>query len=258
MKTTENIFGIEVYNSNLENLCNNFFKNHSFFKRKKVLVCVNPHSLIMAKKDPYFFTSFNEADIVIPDGTGVVLASRLLGGSICERITGFDVFESFSRRMNEKGDMACFFLGSSPEVLKLIEKKFSIEYPNVKIAGMYSPPFKPEFDQADKEEMVGIVNKANPDVLWVGMSAPKQEKWICQCRDQLNVDFIGAVGAVFDFYAGTVKRSPKWFLDNGLEWLPRLFQEPRRLWRRMFVSAPLFLFYLIKIYACKRWSRLEG
>jgi len=89
--------------------------------------------------------------------------------------------------------------------------------------------------------MIEAVNRAGPDVLWVGMTAPKQEKWIHQNKDKLNVKFIGAVGAVFDFYAGNVKRSHPWFQEHGLEWLPRLLQEPRRLWRRTFVSAPLFL-----------------
>jgi N-acetylglucosaminyldiphosphoundecaprenol N-acetyl-beta-D-mannosaminyltransferase len=108
-------------------------------------------------------------------------------------------------------------------------------------AGAYSPPFKEVFSEADSRKMVDAVNAAKPDVLWVGMTAPKQEKWIHQHRDRLNVRFIGAVGAVFDFYTGRVKRSSPVFQKLGLEWLPWLIQEPRRLFYRNFVSTPKFL-----------------
>ena len=99
--------------------------------------------------------------------------------------------------------------------------------------------------------MIGAVNRAGPDVLWVGMTAPKQEKWIYENRDKLHVKLIAAVGAVFDFYTGNVKRSHPWFLEHGLEWLPRLLQEPRRLWRRTFISAPVF-FWLVFMQRIKK------
>jgi N-acetylglucosaminyldiphosphoundecaprenol N-acetyl-beta-D-mannosaminyltransferase len=114
------------------------------------------------------------------------------------------------------------------------------DFPDIEIAGTYSPPYKPEFSTEESQDMVEAVNSAKPDVLWVGMTAPKQEKWIYQNKERLNVSFIGAVGAVFDFYVGSVKRSHPWFLKHGLEWLPRLLQEPRRLWDRTFISAPMF------------------
>jgi N-acetylglucosaminyldiphosphoundecaprenol N-acetyl-beta-D-mannosaminyltransferase len=123
----------------------------------------------------------------------------------------------------------------------MICEKFSAQYPNVHIAGSWSPPFKPAFDEADSRAMITAVNRAAPHVLWVGMTAPKQEKWIHRHRASLNADFIGAIGAVFDFYIGTVKRSHPWFQERGLEWLPRLLREPRRLWNRTLVSAPIFL-----------------
>ena len=105
------------------------------------------------------------------------------------------------------------------------------DFPNIKVT-THSPPFKPEFSEEDNRQMIEAINQASPDVLWVGMTAPKQEKWIYQNKDKLNVKFIGAIGAVFDFYAGTVKRSSPWFQKHGLEWLPRLLQEPRLLWYR--------------------------
>ncbi len=113
------------------------------------------------------------------------------------------------------------------------------------MAGTFAPPFKVAFSADDNQRMVEAVNEASPDILWIGMTAPKQEKWIYLHKDKLNVKFIGAIGAVFDFYAGTVKRPDPWFLDHGLEWLPRLIGEPRRLWKRMAISAPKFLFRVL-------------
>ena len=246
---TENILGLEVVNNQPVELLDALFTGIVAGKKGHVLVCANPHSVVMAKRDERFFSALQSADTVVPDGSGIILASRILGGRIRQRITGFDVFAGLCQRMNDARGMSCFFLGSSQQNLELIREKFSKEYPHVKIAGAFSPPFKSEFHLDDNQAMVETINKARPDVLWVGMSAPKQEKWIQQHRDQLDVKFIGAIGAVFDFYVGTVKRSSTWFLDHGLEWLPRLLQQPRRLWRRMVISAPLFLFDVAKTWA---------
>ncbi len=210
------------------------------------LVCLNPHSARMAEGDPAAGAALRAADILIPDGVGVIIASRILGGSIRERITGSDIFRELRRHLNARGDASYFFLGSTDETLAIIRNRLSKEYPAIRYAGGYSPPFKTIFSTEENEAMIAAVNKAAPDVLWVGMTAPKQEKWIHQNKDKLNVKFIAAVGAVFDFYAGNVKRSHPWFLEHGLEWLPRLLQEPRRLWQRTFISAPFFFWYVFR------------
>ena len=118
----------------------------------------------------------------------------------------------------------------------------SEKYPQIQHIKTYSPPFKDTFDETENQQMINAVNDFKPDVLWVGMTAPKQEKWIFQNKEKLDVKFIGAVGAVFDFFVDNVKRSHPFFLSTGLEWLPRLIQEPKRLWRRNFISAPKFFF----------------
>lgn len=215
-------------------------------KVKKVFICANPHSLVQAKNDPAFQQAIHEADLVTPDGSGVVLASKILGGTIRERVTGSDIFWGLSAAFDTIGGNSYFFLGSTEETLAAIQQKMAREYPNIRFAGSYSPPYKTEFSNEENRCMVEAVNAAKPDVLWVGMTAPKQEKWIHQHRDQLDVKFIGAIGAVFDFYVGNVRRSHPIFQKIGLEWLPRLLQEPRRLWRRNFVSSPLFLWEVIK------------
>jgi N-acetylglucosaminyldiphosphoundecaprenol N-acetyl-beta-D-mannosaminyltransferase len=214
--------------------------------RAAYFVCANPHSIIQGKNDCEFQQAMRHADLVSPDGSGIAIASKILGGSVRGRVTGSDIFLGLSMLLNKSGGRSYFFLGSTDETLAAIKKKMALEFPNIRFAGAYSPPFKPTFSDEESRAMIDAVNVAQPDVLWVGMTAPKQEKWIYQNRDRLNVKFIGAVGAVFDFYVGNVKRSHPFFQKIGLEWLPRLLQEPRRLWQRMFVSAPIFMLHVLR------------
>ena len=210
------------------------------------LACMNPHSYAVSLNDSAFSQALHEADWLVPDGAGIVLASKILGGNIRERVTGSDVFKGVLEALNAKVGHSVFFLGATEETLAAIRARMAVDYPNVRIAGTYSPTFKPSYSSAELDQMVNAINAAEPDVLWVGMTAPKQEKWIYQNRARLNVRFAGAIGAVFDFYTGRVKRSHPVFQRLGLEWLPRLVQQPRRLWRRMFVSAPIFLWHVVK------------
>jgi N-acetylglucosaminyldiphosphoundecaprenol N-acetyl-beta-D-mannosaminyltransferase len=210
------------------------------------LACFNPHSYAMTLKDETFARALKAAEWLVPDGVGVVLASHLLGGAIHDRVTGSDVFTGLHKRMNVVGGMSVYFLGATEETLALIRQRMARDYPNVKVAGTYSPPFKDDFSAADNHQMIAAINAAAPDVLWIGMSAPKQEKFIFENLARMNVKFAAAVGAVFDFYTGRVKRSHPVFQRLGVEWLPRLIQQPRRLWRRMFVSAPVFLWHVVK------------
>jgi N-acetylglucosaminyldiphosphoundecaprenol N-acetyl-beta-D-mannosaminyltransferase len=229
---TENILGYPVTILERDDCIN---------EKGRCLVCANPHSLEQARSDPFFKRAICQADLVTPDGIGVILASRIHGGCIRDRVTGSDIFLGLSYALNQKPGYRYFFLGSTEKTLSLIRDKMSVEFPNIELAGMYSPPFRSEFSSEESQEMVEAVNSAEPHVLWVGMTAPKQEKWIYQHKDQLDVPFIGAVGAVFDFFAGTVNRSPQWFRDRGYEWLPRLIREPKRLWYRNFISFPIFV-----------------
>ena len=238
---TEHILGYSVTNQPLAQCLELIAGWLDAGEKNKVFVCANPHSLVEANNDPLFQQAIHNADLVTPDGVGIIIASKVLGGTIRKRVTGSDIFWGLSAELNKTGGRSYFFLGSSEETLAAIKDKMAVEYPNIRFAGSYSPPYKPEFSAEESRQMVAEVNAARPDVLWVGMTAPKQEKWIDQHRDQLDVKFVGAVGAVFDFYVGNVKRSHPVFQKMGLEWLPRLIQEPRRLFKRNFVSSPLFL-----------------
>ena len=213
--------------------------------RCRWLACLNPHSYAVAKKDTAFSQALRCADWLVPDGIGILIAGRVLNLQLKERITGFDIFEGVMRELNARGG-SVFFLGSTDDNLARIAEKLPRDYPNIHLAGTYSPPFKSEFSKKENDHMLEQINQAAPDVLWVGMTAPKQEKWIAAMQPFLQVRFAGAIGAVFDFYTGKVKRSHPIFQCIGLEWLPRLLRQPRRLWRRIAISAPIFLWDVSK------------
>jgi len=212
----------------------------------RYMACANPHSLVVASRDRIFSEALKNADLLLPDGTGIILASRLLGLPIKKRVAGSDFFHGLSEKFSKGSGARYFFLGSTEVVLKLIKERIKRDYPNITLCGLLSPPFKENFSEIENLQMVSAVNAAQPEVLWVGMTAPKQEKWIFENRNKLQVPFIGAIGAVFDFFAGTKQRSSIFWQRLGLEWLPRFLREPRRLWERNLKSTPTFLFWIVK------------
>jgi N-acetylglucosaminyldiphosphoundecaprenol N-acetyl-beta-D-mannosaminyltransferase len=215
-------------------------------RRKRWLACINPHTYTTALGRSEFSTALQTADWLVPDGIGMVLASKALGGHLQDRVTGSDVFHRLHDELQSRGGASVFFLGSTEETLASIKKKMREDWPEVKVAGTYSPPFKTSFSESEIDEMIAAVNDAQPDVLWVGMTAPKQEEWIARVIDRVDVRFAGAIGAVFDFYIGNVKRAHPVVQKMGLEWLSRLVREPRRLWRRTILSAPVFVWHVFR------------
>jgi N-acetylglucosaminyldiphosphoundecaprenol N-acetyl-beta-D-mannosaminyltransferase len=245
-KITENILGYDICLLEREACIERIYQWIKSGRKNRYFVCANPHSLEIAEKDADFKKALKQADLITPDGSGILLASRILKGWIRSRVTGSGVFRELNRRLDQAGGYRCFFLGSTGENLEKIKKKMAVDYPGIVVAGVYSPPFKPEFSETETHDMIQKINAARPDVLWVGMTAPKQEKWVHLNRNKLDVGFIGPIGAVFDFYVGTVRRSHPVFFKYGLEWLPRLIQQPARLWKRMGVSAPGFMIRILK------------
>ena len=220
----------------------------------KVLInTINAHSYNTAQEDEAFAEALSKGDYLIPDGASIVKACRWLKAKSQpkERIAGWDLFAFEMRRLNDKGKMIneklrVMFLGSSEKVLALIRERAAIDYPHLEVI-TYSPPFKPEFSDEDNKEMIQAINKANPDLLWIGMTAPKQEKWTYQHWKELDIHcHVGTIGAVFDFYAGTAKRAPLWWQKHSMEWLYRLLFEPKRMWRRYVIGNPLFLWNILK------------
>ena len=218
-----------------------------------VFACANPHSLAVAVRDARFKAALNAADQVVADGAGVTLLGRLVGLGVGPRITGSDYFFSTMRALSDSGNKRVFFFGSTDKVLDMISERLRREFPSVELCGTLSPPFS---DWREEEDgwMIERINAARPDVLWVGMTAPKQEKWVYANSDKLQAPVIGSIGAVFDFYAGTHPRAPQWMRRVGFEWLFRFMREPVRMWQRNLVSTPLFIKLVIQHHLLRKDS----
>jgi N-acetylglucosaminyldiphosphoundecaprenol N-acetyl-beta-D-mannosaminyltransferase len=208
-------------------------------QHKMVINTISPHSYTVAKTDNVFRESLHQSDILLPDGYGFVWAVDVLCNKKIKRIAGWDMHNYLLRQLQKEGGKV-FYMGSRQNTLNEIEKRLKKEYPSVKMES-YSPPYNPEFSPEENEEIVNRINQFAPDVLFVGMTAPKQEKWLHQNKHLLNVMTMCCIGAVFDFYAGTITRSGPFWIHHGLEWLPRFAREPRRLWKRVFISIPVFM-----------------
>lgn len=197
------------------------------------------HGLMEAHRDSNLRDIFGSADLLAPDGILIVLVARLRGFKLRKKNTGPDVLWKFARLASERG-YTNYFYGDEEPVLQRMEAALKESYPNLKIVGHRSPPFRqltPEEDAADVE----AINMAAPDVLWVGLGMPKQERWINEHRAKLRVSVAVGAGAAFKFVSGEVSRGPSWLRNLGLEWLFRLISEPKRIWRRIFIDAPQFI-----------------
>jgi len=218
----------------------------SCLKDGKMLICtLNAHSYNMSRRDWHFSESLRNAHLLIPDGVAIVWAKRILEGKKIKKIAGYDLFYYDMNRLQQNGGGKAFFLGSSECVLERIKNRAASEFPDVEVY-YYSPPFKPEFSDNDTRKMIEAVNQVNPDVLFVGMTAPKQEKWVFANFDKLHTGHINCVGAVFDFYAGTVRRAPDWMIRLGLEWFYRLIRQPKRMFKRYIIGNGWFTFYMLQ------------
>lgn len=223
---------------------------------KVLITTIYAHSFNVAQRNELFAEALTKGDYLIPDGASIVMACRMLKAKSQpkERIAGWDLFEFEMNRLEHKSlecrvkrnRLRVMFMGSSEKVLGLIRERAKVDYPNLEVV-TYSPPYKPEFSEEDNAAIIKAINDANPDLLWIGMSAPKQEKWTYSHWKELDIHcHVGTIGAVFDFYAGTVRRAPRWWQEHSLEWLFRLSQEPKRLWRRYVIGIPLFLWNIHK------------
>jgi len=195
------------------------------------------HGISESREDSKFAEILDKAGLVIPDGMPLVWLGRWQGQKQMKRRTpGSEVMESFCQQTGSK--YRHFFYGGAPGVADLLAKTEQERY-GIQIAGTYCPPFRP-LTPAEEAEVQTIIQAAAPDILWVGLSTPKQEKWMYEHRDTLNVPVMFGVGAAFDMNTGRLKRAPAWMQENGLEWLFRLAVEPRRLWRRYIINGSKF------------------
>jgi len=216
----------------------------------KVQVCVtNVYSFVLMHSDFDFKNVNNNSALVVPDGMPLVWVSKYFGKSIPERVSGPDLFNELCNVASENG-YSFYFLGSTEKTIERIIFNLKMKFPKLLIAGGFSPPYKDIFCEEDNKIMINNINAVTPDILWVGMTAPKQEKWIHANIDKLNVKVAIGIGAVFDFIADNKKRAPRLMQNCGLEWLFRLMIEPKRLWRRYLIGNFIFLIIIFKSLIC--------
>jgi N-acetylglucosaminyldiphosphoundecaprenol N-acetyl-beta-D-mannosaminyltransferase len=245
MKLSEHIVGVSFQSASLVRYVEECVSNLDKNTKPASIAFVNPHSVMTAKRDPEFADALRDCDLNAPDGVGIVIASKILGGRIRERVCGPDFFQAFCSKLNsERPGTRMFFLGATDSTLALLVERFQRDFPNLTVAGTLAPPFRPAFTPADDDAMIEAVNSSHADILWIGLGAPKQEKLAHRIRNRLNVKLIAPVGGVFDFYTGRVKLPPQWMQKAGLIWLYRFFQQPRRLLRRN-LDSPLFLIHVL-------------
>ena len=224
------LVGYSIYNGNLKDLS---------IVDKTLINTINQYSFCIAEADPIFKKALQGSDILLPDGMAIVAAVRLLENKKITKIAGADLHDFLLDDLNKKGG-TCFYLGSSEHTLQKIALRLAVDFPNVRFK-TFSPAYAPEFSAVENSQMVAAVNAFQPDVLFVGMTAPKQEKWAFQHRSVLDAKIICSIGAVFDFYAGTVVRPHPFWIKLRLEWFVRLLKEPKRMWKRYLYYGPVFI-----------------
>lgn len=216
-------------------------------RRESRTVCIcNTHSIVSANDDPSFQKIINEADMATPDGAPVAWYMRLRGIAGQSRISGPDLMWKVCERLNASQATSIFLYGSDEQTNSLVAKRLHSEFPSLKIAGSYSPPFRP-LSLAEMEASAVMINESGAGLIWVSLGCPKQERWMAQQKGRVAGVMIG-VGAAFDYHAGVIRRAPALMQRCGLEWFFRLISEPRRLWRRYLYNNTKFL-YLAAISA---------
>ena len=232
-----NLFGINLsnlYTSELEHIVHRTILDNE--KKHFSFTAVN--ALLDARKNN-LLELYNKIDYVLADGKPLVWASKFLGTPIVERITGLD-FTPNILDIAHKNNYSVYFFGASPGIACQLSEYAKSKYPNFKSAGFYTPPFKPSFSKEDSIIFINEINKTNPDILLVSLTAPKQDIWVQENIHLLNTKVIMSVGGAFEVTAGIKSRSPKFMQKNGLEWFYRFLQDPKRLFKRYFIQAPVF------------------
>ncbi len=201
----------------------------------KYVAITGMHGVAESRQDARFRDILNQAGLVVPDGMPLVWLGRWHGHPLRHRVTGSELMLAFCRETGSRPRH--FFYGGAPGVTENLARQLHEQF-NITVAGSYAPPFRP-LSEAEEKDFTEQVKTAAPDVLWVGLSTPKQERWMFEHRENLNVPVMLGVGAAFDMNSGRVKRAPAWMRESGLEWFYRLLSEPRRLWKRYLVTIPL-------------------
>ena len=239
---TNRILGVNIAVTNMQDTVNLIVSQIDELKGK--FICLsNVHTTVMSDKDEEYRKIQNAAFLALPDGSPLALVQRLRGYKGAEQVAGPDLMPALWKA-TENTHISHYFYGSTQDTIDALEKGLKTKYPGLRIAGMEAPPFRPLTEEED-EEAVKRINESGAAIVWVGLGAPKQERWMYEHRDRINALMLG-VGAGFDFHAGTVKRAPSWMRNHYLEWLYRLIQDPKRLWKRYVETNGKFVLLSIK------------
>lgn len=245
MKDTIEILGVRVnledYDSAIEKVEEHI--NNEYQTGYVTLMCVD--SLVNAQKDQFFKEISNKTYLSLPDGMPLVWIARSRGvKKIKTNTRGTAFMYKFFEKTFQK-DYTHFFYGGKDGVAEQLKRVFETKFRGVKIVGTYCPPFRKLTEEEDGR-ICEMINSSGADIVWVGLGAPKQEYWMNEHKDKLNVSLMIGVGAAFDFLTGNSKEAPRWIQSKGLEWMFRLLTEPCRLWRRYLIGNSLFVYWLIK------------
>ena len=231
---TVNILGVNIAAINMDWLLK--FTKENIDKLSGDYMCVsNVHTTVTASEDESYKAVQNGGIMAIPDGGPLSTVGRKRGAKEMARTTG----PSYMGKVLEIGGYRHFFYGSTEETLEKLSAKLYSDYPQSTVTGMYSPPFRELTEEEDKA-IIDMINDSNPDFVWIGLGAPKQEKWMAAHQGKVKGFMVG-VGAAFDYYAGNIKRAPQWMQKTNLEWLYRLMQDPKRLFKRYFITNSKFI-----------------
>ena len=205
------------------------------------VVLIGVPAVVMAKENPKIEQAYNEATIAAIDGMPIVKLAKK-NGFVCERCSGEDIIGDIIDKSITQKKTHYLNGGKDYDVLRKLRENLERDHPGIKIVGMYSPPFRPLTEEEDKD-ICDEINRLHPDIIWIGIGAPKQELWMQEHRDKIQGSVMLGIGAVFDFLAGTQKMAPKWVVSAGFEWLFRLISEPKRLWKRYIIGGVKYLYY---------------
>lgn len=238
---TCNILGVNINVTNMQETVNMITENLENIKGNYICVS-NVHTTVMSYEDESYRAIQNGGFMALPDGKPLSIVSKKRGFKDAERVTGPDLMEEIFKVSEEKG-YSHYFYGSTKETLEILSSKLIEKYPMLNIVGMYSPPFRKLTDDEDKK-IIANINKVKADFIWVGLGAPKQEIWMSEHKDKVNGLMLG-VGAGFDYHSGKISRAPMWMQHLSIEWLYRLLQDPKRLFKRYLKTNYKFISLII-------------
>ncbi|MCP4133784.1 MAG: WecB/TagA/CpsF family glycosyltransferase [bacterium] len=244
MQDKVNICGIEIDNLDLEGALERF---DQMVKNKKPSIVVTPNldHIVNYQKDEDFQRIYNSASLVLADGVPLLWAGKFLGTPIREKLSGSDVFHDICRVGAEKG-YRFFFMGGREGAAAQTAEIMQQRHPDIKIVGFYCPPMGFENNEEESAKIAKMIKKAKPDIMFLGLGSPKQEKWADRFSAELGIPITVGIGITFEYTCGMVQRAPVWMQKVGLEWFYRLIKEPKRLWKRYLINDPRFFWLVLK------------